>query len=153
MGEVATFLASPEEEMLRDLKRFTEPSEAPHLFAWDRSLSALRRELSGCMPRAAGFRPVPEYEPPRSRGRRPDLILLENGTVLDVDFRNRASPPVCPCFAGLSFGIAQPYPHPDIRSHRNDRGTLRAGGSPRRSSFRFGCPHSNVPDRKPSQAE
>ncbi len=89
LGDVQAFLGSPEKEMLRELTRFARETGAPRLFAWDRSLGALRRELATCLPEAAGFALVLEFELPRSGGRRPDLILLENGTVLVVEFKNR----------------------------------------------------------------
>jgi len=89
LGSVQAFLGSPEEEILRELTRFARETGAPQLFAWDRSLGVLRRELATCLPEAAGFALVLEFELPRSGGRRPDLILLENGTVLVVEFKNR----------------------------------------------------------------
>lgn len=62
---------------------------APQLFAWHRSIGVLREQFQQCLPDAAGFGLVLEFELPRSGGRRPDLILLENGTVLVVEFKNR----------------------------------------------------------------
>jgi len=41
------------------------------------------------MPDASGFALVLEFDLPRSSGHRPDLIVLENGTVLIVEFKNR----------------------------------------------------------------
>jgi len=89
MGDVQTFLSTPEESLLGALTRFARETGAPQLFAWDRSLASLRNELATCMPEAAGFGLVLEFELPRSGGRRPDLIILENGTVLVVEFKNR----------------------------------------------------------------
>lgn len=91
LGDVRTFLDTPEEDILRELTRFARETGAPQLFAWDRSLGVLRRELSGCLPDASGFALVIEFELPRSGGRRPDLIVLENGTVLVVEFKNRVA--------------------------------------------------------------
>lgn len=89
LGDVQTFLGTSEEEILRELTRFARETGAPQLFAWDRSLAVLRRELATCLPGAAGFALVLEFELPRSGGRRPDLIVLENGTVLVIEFKNR----------------------------------------------------------------
>lgn len=83
------FLEVSEEEILRRLTRFTRETGAPQLFAWDRSVGVLRRELDRCLPDAAGFGVVLEFELPRSGGRRPDLILLENGIVVVIEFKNR----------------------------------------------------------------
>src|SRR5207245_2543013 len=86
---VRSFLETPETEILAALTRFARETGSPQLFAWDRSLGALRRELATCLPQAATFALVLEYELPRSGGRRPDLIVLENGSVLVVEFKNR----------------------------------------------------------------
>ncbi len=88
-GSVSAFLETPEEEILRRLTRFARETGAPQLFAWDRSVGALRRELGQCVPAAEGFGLVLEFELHRSGGRRPDLILLENGVVIVVEFKNR----------------------------------------------------------------
>jgi hypothetical protein len=89
LGDVQTFLDMPEDELLRELTSFARETGAPQLFAWDRTLRALRDELGACLPDAARFALVLEFEVPRSGGRRPDLIILENGTVLVVEFKNR----------------------------------------------------------------
>lgn len=89
LGDVETFLATTEEDILQALTRFARETGSPQLFAWDRSLRTLRSELAQCMPGAAGFALVLEYELPRAGGRRPDLIVLENGIVLVIEFKNR----------------------------------------------------------------
>src|SRR5438093_7640919 len=89
LGDVQTFLDTPEDDILRRLTSFARETGAPQLFAWDRTLRALRDELTTCLPDAARFALVLEFEVPRSGGRRPDLIILENGTVLVVEFKNR----------------------------------------------------------------
>lgn len=88
-GDVATFLATPEEEVMRALSAFVRERGAPQLFAWDRSLLVLREQLNDCMPAVAPFGLILEYEIPRGGGRRPDLIVLQNGTVLVIEFKNR----------------------------------------------------------------
>lgn len=88
-GSVAAFLETPEEEILSRLTRFARETGAPQLFAWDRSVGALRRELGQCIPAASEFGLVLEFELHRSGGRRPDLIILENGVVVVVEFKNR----------------------------------------------------------------
>ncbi len=88
-GDVVTFLATPVVEVMRDLSAFVRERGSPQLFAWDRSLSVLREQLSDCMPDASTFALILEYEIPHGGGRRPDLIVLQNGTVLVVEFKNR----------------------------------------------------------------
>jgi hypothetical protein len=88
-GDVASFVATSDEELLGSLTRFARETGAAQLFAWHRSIGVLREQFQQCLPDAAGFGLVLEFELPRSGGRRPDLILLENGTVLVVEFKNR----------------------------------------------------------------
>ncbi len=88
-GTVADFVARPEEEILRALTHHCQETGGPQLYAWHESLSTLRVELQRALPAAARYGLVIEYELPRSGGRRPDLILLENGIVLVVEFKNR----------------------------------------------------------------
>lgn len=90
-GSVSEFLATPEERVLSDLTAFLRETGAPQILAWDRSLRVLRDELRSCLPDAAGFALVLEFELPRSGGRRPDLIVLENGLVLVIEFKNRVA--------------------------------------------------------------
>ena len=89
MGSLLAFLATPEEVILRELSHAGRETGMPQLFAWDRSLVNLREELQVCLPEAADFSLILEFELPRSGGRRPDLIVLENGTVLVIEFKNR----------------------------------------------------------------
>lgn len=92
LGDVTTFLETSDEDILSALTRSARETGAPQLFAWDRSLRVLRHELARCLPTAAGLALILEFELPRSGGRRPDLILLENGTVLVIEFKNRVEP-------------------------------------------------------------
>lgn len=82
LGTVESFLGTPQDEMLRELTRYARETGAPQLFAWDRTLNVMRNELEGCLPRARNFALILEFELPRSGGRRPDLIVLENGTII-----------------------------------------------------------------------
>lgn len=89
MGSLGVFLSTPQEAILRDLSRAQREKGTPQILAWDRCLVTLRNELSICLPEAADFSLILEFELPRSGGRRPDLIILENGTVLVIEFKNR----------------------------------------------------------------
>lgn len=88
-GDVATFVATSDEELLAALTRFLRETRDPQLLAWHRSIFVLREQFRTCLPDAASCGLVLEFELPRSGGRRPDLIVLENGTVLVVEFKNR----------------------------------------------------------------
>lgn len=62
--------------------------------AWASSLAILRTAASHCvdaLPAASGFAAILEYELPRD-DRRPDVIVLENGTVVVIEFKEGAKP-------------------------------------------------------------
>src|SRR5438105_4891392 len=89
MGDVEGFLDTSEEDVLDRLTRFAIERGAPQVMAWARSIGVLREQLRDCLPDAARCGVVLEFELPRSGGTRPDLIVLENGTVLVIEFKNR----------------------------------------------------------------
>ncbi|MGH7442276.1 MAG: DNA/RNA helicase domain-containing protein, partial [bacterium] len=91
-GSVASFMATPDLDILGSLTRFLRERGAPQLFAWDRSLGALKEAFSQSLPQARDCELVLEYELPLSGGRRPDLIFLNNGTALVIEFKNRVEP-------------------------------------------------------------
>lgn len=66
MGSLGLFLSTPEETILRELFRAQREKGMPQIFAWDRSLLNLREELRGCLPDAAEFALILEFELPRS---------------------------------------------------------------------------------------
>lgn len=88
-SDVESFVKASDEELLDVLTHFTQETGGPQLLAWHRSIGVLRQQLEQCIPDAAGFGLVLEFELPRSGGRRADLIMLENGIVLVVEFKNR----------------------------------------------------------------
>src|SRR5207237_10599016 len=55
LGDVQTFLDTPEDEILRKLTSFAKETGAPQVLAWDRTLRTLRDELGACLPDAARF--------------------------------------------------------------------------------------------------
>lgn len=89
LGDVETFLSTPESDILRRLEQFALERGTPQILAWDRSIGVLREQLQACLPEAAACGVVLEFELPRGGGARPDLIFLENGVVLVVEFKNR----------------------------------------------------------------
>jgi len=91
-GSVSGFLASSNVEIMDSLTRFLRETGSPQLFAWDRSITQLKVGLSDSLPDAADCGLVLEYDYPRSGGKRPDLIFLNNGLVLVIEFKNRVSP-------------------------------------------------------------
>lgn len=91
-GSVSAFLAVPDTDLLDSLTRFLRETGTPQLFAWDRSIRSLKTGLVESLPEAADCGLVLEYDYPRSGGRRPDLIFLNNGVVLVIEFKNRVRP-------------------------------------------------------------
>lgn len=91
-GSVAEFLDYPVTDLLKQLSHHLRETGGPQLFAWRNSLETLRTGLQACLPQASECGLVLEYELPRSGGRRPDLIFLNNGTVLVIEFKNRLTP-------------------------------------------------------------
>lgn len=89
VGEVGEFLRTSEEAILGRLSRFAIERGTPQIMAWDRSIGVLREQLAACLPEAAPCGLILEFELPRSGGLRPDLVLLENGIVLVIEFKNR----------------------------------------------------------------
>lgn len=91
-GSVASFIATDDVEILGNLTRFLLERGAPQVLAWDSSIRSLKETFQRCLPEATDCELVLEYELPRSGGRRPDLIFLNNGVVLVIEFKNRVSP-------------------------------------------------------------
>lgn len=91
-GSVKSFLEAKDTDILASLTSFLRQTDAPQLFAWDRSIRALRQGLAEALPEASDCGLVLEYDYPRSGGKRPDLIYLNNGTVLVIEFKNRVDP-------------------------------------------------------------
>jgi hypothetical protein len=69
-----------------------EPSDS-HIQAWRSSLKAARAAAAWLIekrPEAAGWHVVFEYELPRERGRRPDMVLLAGDIIVVVEFKGYA---------------------------------------------------------------
>lgn len=72
-----------------------EEPTASHTKAWRDSLrltANAMREIVATSPAASGWHLVFEYELPRERGRRPDLVVLAGGTVVVVEFKGYPDP-------------------------------------------------------------
>lgn len=91
-GSAEAFLRTDDADLLRCLTHHQRETGSPQLFAWRNSLEALRDVLNNCLPEVSDCGLVLEYELPRSGGRRPDLIFLNNGIVLVIEFKNRMIP-------------------------------------------------------------
>lgn len=76
------------------LERFVADCGLSQTIAWDRSIPIVK---SGTAVVLAGytfatrFSAIFEYELPREGGRRPDVVLLQNGVVVVLEFKDRAT--------------------------------------------------------------
>lgn len=97
-----------------------EPSGS-HVQAWRSSLEAAgsaARWLADRKPEAAGWSVVFEYELPRERGRRPDMVLLAGDTLVVVEFKGYAE--------------AMPAHVDQVEAYVRDLGDYHAGSHGRR---------------------
>jgi hypothetical protein len=65
--------------------------DGPQVTAWSNEFAVLRETLSAVLERrsvAAGWHIVFEYELPRERGRRPDVVLLTGSQVIVLEFKD-----------------------------------------------------------------
>lgn len=77
------------------LRLNAEPSESSHLHAWRSSIAAAQKAtawLEETRPDSLSWHVVLEYELPRERGRRPDLILLAGNCIVVVEFKDFSDP-------------------------------------------------------------
>lgn len=76
------------------LERFVRDAGVEQLRAWSADIPWLQEEcrsLVRCDDEAKTFTAILEYELPRE-SRRPDVILLENGTILVMELKGKAAP-------------------------------------------------------------
>ncbi len=69
-----------------------EPPSSSQIGAWKSSVTALKsaiQELEAARPEAGNWGVVLEYELPRERGRRPDVVLLAPGRLVVLEFKER----------------------------------------------------------------
>ncbi|MDE1836838.1 MAG: DUF2075 domain-containing protein [Euryarchaeota archaeon] len=92
-GHFDQFVGLPDRTLFSHLTRFTREKEPLQLGAWRDSLEALQREAGECIrasPVASGFGAVLEYKLSVDRARRPDVVVLENGSVVVLEFKSTA---------------------------------------------------------------
>lgn len=97
-----------------------EPSSS-HIQAWRSSITAAglaARWLAEKRPESASWHVVFEYELPRERGRRPDMVLLAGDTIVIVEFKGYAE--------------AMPAHVDQVEAYVRDLGDYHAGSHGRR---------------------
>ena len=91
-GNFKTLVAAEPQAVYLALSHYLREKEAPQLGAWEASVRLLQAGAAGSiamLPDAAEFAAIFEYELPRERGRRADVIVLEDGTVLVLEFKEK----------------------------------------------------------------
>ncbi|HLA81019.1 MAG TPA: DNA/RNA helicase domain-containing protein [Thermoleophilia bacterium] len=94
-GSVAEFLAASEADLLaalrsRHLQVMGMPPDGGQMEAWRGEysiLSATLGEIVASTPRAKDWAVIFEYELPRERGRRPDVVILTGSQVMVLEFK------------------------------------------------------------------
>lgn len=90
--DAADWLASLFEHHTRCM---LEPPSSSQHSAWINSAAVLRSALTTLLrlrPETAHWTLIFEYELPRERGRRPDVVLLAGGSILVLEFKDFATP-------------------------------------------------------------
>lgn len=93
-SDLGTLVTSDRDSIIRSLESFVKDASASQITAWKDSVTVLQSEGSEAVTRDAGakdFRSILEYQLPLE-ARRPDVILLENGSVLVIEFKGRDLP-------------------------------------------------------------
>lgn len=99
-GTIQSFLSTPEELWRSQLQvdhqlRMQEAASLSQLLAWHNCFVALQKHLptlTNTRADAGDWHIIFEYELPRERGRRPDVIILAQDTILVLEFKDFAIP-------------------------------------------------------------
>jgi hypothetical protein len=95
-GSIHTFLSLPKQDWLTALHEhhqhcMNSPVDESQVLAWDHSFDILQIELKKFVfakPASGNFTLIFEYELPRERGRRPDVIILGSSTIFVLEFKD-----------------------------------------------------------------
>ncbi len=99
MGSVATFLGTPPDAWLRTLTQnyatlYAQQATQTQRDAWLDSYAVMQsplKALTQTRPASADWTLIFEYELPREGGRRPDLVLLAEGQILVLEFKQKTA--------------------------------------------------------------
>ncbi len=100
VGTVGQFLTTPVTEWLGTLRaaherRMLQPEGTSQIAAWRNCYAVLGDQLADCtrrLPRAGEWTLAFEYELPRERGRRPDVVVLAGVRVVVLEFKDASRP-------------------------------------------------------------
>lgn len=89
-GPLGTLVSTSKTALLDRLISFVPDATGAQIHAWDEQLDVLHREgarVLALAPPAAADATVLEYMLPREAGRRPDVLVLQNGRVVVAEFK------------------------------------------------------------------
>ncbi len=95
-GSIQNFLTLSKSDWRTSLEEhhqqcMNSPADESQILAWDHSFDILKIELKKLVqskPFAGNFTIIFEYELPRERGRRPDVIILGTSTIYVLEFKD-----------------------------------------------------------------
>ncbi len=93
-SDFGVFTTADGDEVIRALQSFVRDASTSQVTAWGDEVSLLQaegREVISADAAAAKFRAILEYQLPLE-ARRPDVILLQNGNVLVLEFKSKDVP-------------------------------------------------------------
>lgn len=93
-SELGSFVARDARDVRQRLQAFVTDSSPEQVRAWDSCIPSLQREYSELIsrePEAQRYGTFLEYELPRD-ARRPDVLVLQRGCVVVLEFKGYASP-------------------------------------------------------------
>jgi DUF2075 family protein len=93
-SDLGTLITSDRDAVIRSLESFVKDASQSQVTAWKDSVKVLQMEGGEAVTRDAlvsAYRSILEYQLPME-ARRPDVILLENGSVLVLEFKGREVP-------------------------------------------------------------
>lgn len=93
-SDLGTLITSDRDAVIRSLESFVKDASQSQVTAWKDSVKVLQMEGGEAVTSDAlvsAYRSILEYQLPME-ARRPDVILLENGSVLVLEFKGREVP-------------------------------------------------------------
>lgn len=92
LSDLPAFVQTEPKIIRQTLEDFLQDHNVSQIRAWDASIPIVQRESRYVLleeERSQKFTIILEYELPRQGGRRPDVIVLENGVVAVIEFKGK----------------------------------------------------------------
>lgn len=89
-GALTSLVATPRDALLARLRSFIDDATPEQVAAWEQELAVLQEQGATVIelhPPGGAHATVLEYMLPREAGRRPDVLVLQNGRVVVVEFK------------------------------------------------------------------